>query len=263
MAARTPAAPGQPVLRPWVALGPVDAPAIVFIHATRFTRAQWYPQLRQLSDRYRCVAIDLPGHGRRADAPFTMAAAVAAVDQAIAAEIPSGRAVLVGLSLGGYVAIETAVAHPERVEGLVLAGCSAEGFGGHAWAFGAFARLLERAPEAMSALASRTWFRALYGRAVADPIAEAGLWPVGGAQAVRAITGLRVLERLGRLWVPVLIVNGALDIVFAPHGDHWAAACRDGRHAVLPHATHLSNLDRPRGFSALVAGFTDRVARGG
>lgn len=257
-----PVAPEPAGARPWVAIGPVDAPAIVFIHATRFTRTQWYPQVRRLADRFRCVAIDLPGHGRRAGEPFAMEAAVAAVAEAIAAEVPSGRAVLVGLSLGGYVAIETAAAHPEMVAGLVLAGCSAEGFGPHAWVFRAFGLLLERAPAPLSSLLSRTWFRVRYGRAIAGPIAEAGLWPVGGAQAVRAITGRRVLERLGRLWVPVLIVNGTLDIVFAPQGDHWAASCRAGRHATLRGATHLSNLDRPRAFARLVASFTDRVAQG-
>ncbi len=249
--------------RPWVALGPVDAPGIVFVHATRFTRTLWYPQLRRLAGRYRCVAIDLPGHGRRAEEPFSMEAAVKAVDEAIAAEIPSGRAVLVGLSLGGYVAIETAVAHPERVTGLVLAGCSAEGVGVTGWSFAAFARLLELAPDRLLGLASRTWFRVRYGRGIAGPIAEAGLWPVGGAQAVHAIIGRRVLERLGRLWVPVTILNGTLDVVFAPQGDHWAASCRSGRHVTLAGATHLSNLDRPAGFARVVATFTESINREG
>lgn len=257
-----PHAIGPAGTRPWIALGPADAPVIVFVHATRFTRTQWYPQVRRLSDRYRCVAVDLPGHGRRADEPFSMEAAVAAVDEAIAAEAPSGAAIIVGLSLGGYVAIETAVEHPERVTGLVLAGCSAEGFGAHAWAFRAFGLLLELVPASASSFVSRTFFRVRYGRGIAGPIAEAGLWPVGGAQAVRAITGRRVLERLGRLWVPVLIVNGTLDVVFAPQGDHWAASCRDGRHATLAGATHLSNLDRPASFARLVAAFAGRVTRG-
>ena len=58
---------------PWLAVGPADAPAIVFLHGTRLTRAQWLPQVRRLSDRFRCIAVDLPGHGARAGEPFTMA----------------------------------------------------------------------------------------------------------------------------------------------------------------------------------------------
>ena len=78
-----------------------------------------------------------------------------------------------------------------------------------------------------------------------DPIIAGGFWPVGGAQALRELLRTRFVERLGRLWTPVLVVNGALDPVFGPGGDPWAAACRRGRHVVLSRAMHLANLDRP------------------
>ena len=136
----------SPDTRPWTALGPEDAPGIVFLHGTRLTRAQWWPQLRRLAGAYRCVAVDLPGHGVLADRPFTIEAATDLVRAAIEAEIPSGRAVIVGLSLGGYVAIDTAEAYPERVSGLVLAGCSGEAFGPMSWPYRFFRALLERAP---------------------------------------------------------------------------------------------------------------------
>ena len=250
------------VLRPWIALGPRDAPALVFLHGTRMTRTQWYPQLRRLAGRYRCIAVDLPGHGRRAAEPFTVEGAVAAVEEAIAAEVPAGRAVLVGLSLGGYVAIETAEARPERVAGLVLAGCSAEAIGPAARLFASLATVLERVPRPAIDRLNRWFFTLRYRPSTAGPIVEGGFWPAGGAEAVRLLIGRRYLERLGRLWTPVLVVNGSLDPVFAPQGDYWAASCRAGRHVVLPHATHLSSLDRPTAFSRHVAAFTDEVARG-
>jgi len=256
------AEPADLAPRPWIALGPQDAPAIVFVHGTRMTRTQWYPQLRRLAARYRCVAVDLPGHGRRAGEPFTMEAAVAALDEAIAAEVPAGRAVLVGLSLGGYVAIETAVAHPERVAGLVLAGCSAEAVGAAARLFGLLAMLLERTPRPTIDRLNRWFFTIRFRRSIAGPIIEGGFWPEGGAAAVRRLIGRRFLERLSRLWTPVLVVNGSLDPVFAPQGEYWAASCRAGRHVLLPHATHLSCLDRPTTFARHVAAFTDEVAQG-
>ena len=56
------------------------------------------------------------------------------------------------------------------------------------------------------------------------------------------------------------MVNGALDPVFGPGGDPWAAACRRGRHVVIARAMHLASLDRPRAFSDIVAAFTDDPA---
>ncbi len=246
---------------PWTACGPRDAPAIVFVHGTRLSRRQWWPQLRRLSRRYRCVAIDLPGHGARAAEPFTMRAAREAVVAAIDAEVPSGRAVVAGLSLGGFVAIETAVHAPERVAGLVLAGCSAEPIGPLSASLRLLAAILERAPAGLLDRLNRAFFQIRYGQAIAAPLIEGGFWSAGGARALRSLRGRRYLERLGRLWTPVLIVNGALDPVFGPGGDPWAAACRRGRHVLLGRAMHLSNLDRPGPFADIVAGFVDEVAR--
>lgn len=245
---------------PWTAVGPRDAPAIVFLHGTRLSRSQWRPQLRRLSARYRCVAVDLPGHGERGGDPWSIEAARAGVIAAIEAEVPCGRAVLVGLSLGGFVAIEVADAAPDRVAGLVLAGCSGEALGVMALPFRAFARILEHLPQRVLQLLNVGFFRLRYRRSIAEPIIDGGFWPAGGARAVRSLVGRRVLERLGRLWTPVLIINGALDPVFAPGGDLWAASCRQGRRVVIPWAMHLSSLDQPRIFSGHVARFVDGVA---
>jgi pimeloyl-ACP methyl ester carboxylesterase len=247
---------------PWTALGPIDAPGIVFVHGTRLTRAQWMPQLRRLAGSFRCVAVDLPGHGALADEPFTIEAATAVVRDAIEAEIPAGRAILVGLSLGGYVAIDTAEAYPERVAGLVLAGCSGEAIGPMAGPYRFFRWLLTRVPARRLDIANRLFFRARYRRSTWAPIVDGGFWPAGGAAALGLLLGRRYLDRLSRLWTPVLVLNGTLDPIFGPNGEYWAASCRQGTHIALPYAMHLSNLDRPVTFSRLVAGFASRVTRG-
>jgi pimeloyl-ACP methyl ester carboxylesterase len=248
------------VARPWTAVGPRDAPAIVFVHGTRLTRHLWSPQLRRLSGRYRCIAVDLPGHGERAGEPFTLRSASDGIIAAIEAEVPSGRAVVVGLSLGGYVAIEAAERCPERVAGLVLAGCSAEPSGLVGALFRTLAWGLDHVPPGVLDVANRGYFRLRYRRAYSGPIVAGGFWPEAGAQALRELVATRFVERLARLWTPVLVVNGALDPVFGPGGDPWAAACRRGRHVVLARAMHLANLDQPSAFSDLVATFADDPA---
>jgi pimeloyl-ACP methyl ester carboxylesterase len=258
----TPAAVAAvPDRTPWTATGPPDAPGIVFLHGTRLTRAQWQAQVRLLSTRYRCVAIDLPGHGVLADDPFTLEGAIDVVRRAVEAEVASGRAVLVGLSLGGYVAIDAAEACPSHVAGLVLAGCSADALGPMALPHRLFRAVLVRTPHRAQQAVNAGFFRLRYPRRIADPIVGGGFWAAGGAAALTAVIGRRYLDRLARLWTPVLVVNGALDPVFGPQGEYWAASCRRGRHARIPRAMHLSNLDRPVTFARLVAAFTDEATR--
>ena len=110
---------------PWETSGPSDAPSLVFLHGTRVTRAMWTPQVRALSSRYLTVATDLPGHGVLSDVPFRIRDASALVADAIECAA-GGRAIIVGQSLGGYIAMDVAARHPARVAGLVLCNCSSE-----------------------------------------------------------------------------------------------------------------------------------------
>lgn len=102
--------------------GPRDAPAIVLVHGFAASLHAWEPWARSLKADYRVVTLDLPGHGlTQAPADYRASAAtnVAVVDE-LTRRLAVERFVLAGNSMGGAVAWSYALAHPERLEGLVL-----------------------------------------------------------------------------------------------------------------------------------------------
>jgi pimeloyl-ACP methyl ester carboxylesterase len=105
--------------------GPADGHPVAFVHGAGLSWRMWLPRLRALEDEYRVVTPDLPGHGRRADEPFTFDAAVRVLDDLHRDEVDE-PALVVGQSLCGYVAVEYAARRPARVAGLVLSGASAD-----------------------------------------------------------------------------------------------------------------------------------------
>lgn len=239
--------------------GPADAPAIVLVHGTGLSHAAWTPQLQRLADRFRLIAPDLPGHGRRTGEPFTLDGAAAELARLID-EHAGGRAVVVGLSLGGYVAMELAASRPETIRGLVLAGASQDPVGVAATPFRALAWTLERSSDGLIDRAAGRMLRIRYGAAVADPIIAAGFAPAGGAAALRSLVGQRFAPRLARYGGPVLVLNGELDLLFRLGARRFAEAAIDARRVRIARAGHLVNLDRPSAFDAAVRRFVEGLA---
>lgn len=236
------------------ASGPLDAPAIVFVHGTRLTRAAWAAQLDGLGGEFRAIALDLPGHGARADEPFTLDGAADVVAATIREQAADGRAVVVGLSLGGYVAMVLAAREPERVRGLVLAGATAEPVGIRSVLYLALATAMERFDGPTLDRLNAWFFRTRYPGSTAERIVAGGFWSAGGAQALHSLLGQRFKPRLAAYPGPTLILNGEWDLLFRLSAGTFARAARDARRVRLSGATHLSNLDRP-------AAFTDAVRR--
>jgi pimeloyl-ACP methyl ester carboxylesterase len=238
--------------------GPPDGPAIVLVHGTRLSRGAWAAQVALLGGQFRLIVPDLPGHGSLAGVPFTLAGAAESLAEVID-EAAGGRAIVVGHSLGGYVAMELAARSPERVAGLVLAGASREPIGPWSLPYRWLALLLRVGNRpALEGLNAR-FFRWRFGPAISDPLVAGGFWPRGGAAALDALMGERFIPRLERYPGPTLIVNGALDPLFRLGERAFLAAAQDGRREVIPGATHLLNLDRPAAFSESIRRFAASV----
>jgi len=97
-------------------------PPVLLVHGLGATKASFLPTVGALAGRHRVIALDLPGFGDSDkpfaagyDAPFFARSVVALLD---ALELPSAS--LIGNSMGGRVALETGLQHPDRVDRLVL-----------------------------------------------------------------------------------------------------------------------------------------------
>ncbi len=235
--------------------GPADGRPIVLLHGAIVTRKMWGPQIAGLSGEFRVIAPDLPGHGEMAGTSFTFDAAVRRVADVIDREA-GGRALVVGLSLGGYTAMELGFRHPEKTAGLVLADCSREPREAALRVSHRFAERAMRIPatEWASPLSER-FIRFRYPPAIADPIVAAGFYPRGASEGIAEIFRGRYLARLALYPNPVLVLNGEADYAFRAGETEFVRAARQGRLEVIPRASHGSNLDQPASFTAAVRAF--------
>lgn len=105
--------------------GQPGSPAIVFLHATGASGGMWEQHLQRLGG-YHCLAPDLPGHGQSNHLPWRSRTDTAEqVAELIQRRIPSRRAHLVGLSLGGAVAHTLPAARQDLLDRVVIDGCGA------------------------------------------------------------------------------------------------------------------------------------------
>lgn len=105
-----------------------QGPVVVFVHGHPFDRSMWNPQIEYLQDRYRCIAPDLRGYGQVKPGleRFVTQQEFAADVLALIDELKIAQVCLIGLSMGGQIAMEFARQSPDRLSGLILAATFAE-----------------------------------------------------------------------------------------------------------------------------------------
>ena len=243
--------------------GAGSAVGIVLVHGIRTSRTMWRAQHEALEAAGAQVrSVDLPGHGARIDESFTVAGALAVIDDAV--EELGGSAVVGGLSLGGYLAIEYAARRPEKVLALVAAGCctSPRSVLRTAWVW--LARRIESTSDSGARLNDFMVRHTLTETAAQD--VGAGGFALGVMSgALTEVGSLDPLRALRSLRCPVRLVNGRYDHFRTQERRYLAAARASGQRAelvVVPRARHLVSLDAPVAFGRVLLEVVDEVQAG-
>ncbi|HEX7745069.1 MAG TPA: alpha/beta hydrolase [Micromonosporaceae bacterium] len=242
---------------------------VVLLHAGIADRRMWRHQVAALAHRHRVLAPDLPGYGQSAlpAGPFAHHDDVVGLIDALGIE----QAALVGCSFGGAVAIDAALAHPDRISALALFDTAVSGhrLSDEAKALweSTIGEVDEDDLDAVAAAEVR-FFVVGPGRqpAQVDPALlrfaeEMDRHALAAEQALAAVPTSELdppaLGRLGELRVPVLVGVGAYDVPdFKRLADRVAAAVPGAvRLPDIPNAAHLAPLEQPGPVNAALLDF--------
>lgn len=239
-----------------------EGPAVVLIHGGLVDSRLWDDQMKAFAKHHRVVRYDLRGFGRSAAAPepFSHIEDLRALMDFLKIE----RATVVGLSLGGIIAADFALEHPDRVERLVLVGAGlrgdkqppdkdvirayeaaskgiAEEFVNVTMKSGLYAAVREGTP---------TYAR--LRQMMLDNFKAVSTFRPGFLKYPETPT----IERLGSIRTPTLVVIGGGDAQSLKNvADILAGQIPGARKVVIPGSSHHPPVERPKEFNNVVLGF--------
>jgi pimeloyl-ACP methyl ester carboxylesterase len=211
---------------------------VLLSHGYTASTAMWQTQVGPLSDAgYRVVTWDMRGHGQTeaSDDPALYSQELTVADMtALLDAVGAARAVVGGLSLGGYMSLAFNIVHPDRVRALML---------------------FDTGPGYRNDAAREKWNAD--SRKTGDRL---------GGQLALAAHGILVqhdagvIDSLPAIAVPTLVLVGADDAPFIGAFEYMAKKIPDARHVVISDAGHAANIDQPDAFNAAVLEFLREVA---
>jgi 3-oxoadipate enol-lactonase len=246
--------------------------ALVLLHAFPLSAEMWQPQLAAVPPGWRFLAPDLRGFGQSTPGDPVLPASIDDYGEDVVVLLDAlglERAVVAGLSMGGYAAFSVLRLRPDRVRALVLADTRAEADGEAAraardsmietLAAGGAAAVFERMQPGLLGETTRTARPGVVGQVRTLVLSQ----PADGIH--RAIERLKSrpdsTPLLARISCPALIVVGAEDQITTPEvAGQLQARIRGSELAVIPKAGHLSNLEQPAPFNQALTRFLERVA---
>ncbi len=243
-------------------------PLVLLLHGLGSSGADWVLQVEALRGQYRCLAVDQRGHG---DSPMPagwstlhdMANDVAG----LLAELGEGPAHLVGLSLGGGVALVLALERPELVRSLTIVNASATLSGGWQRVPSSIVRLALLLGGRMDWLGA--WVaRGLFPGAHQSQLRELTRQRIAGnsrlnyLKSVAAIVRFDLRDQVSQIAAPTLVVAGDRDrTVLLEAKRALAAAIPGARLQIVEGSGHATPLDAAERFNAILLAFLQQLGQ--
>lgn len=244
-------------------------PAVILVHGGMLDHRMWDPQVETLARRHRVVRYDVAGHGR-SPVPEGAWRNYEHLDLLMQA-LKIDRASLVGLSLGGRVALDFAIAHPGKVRAMVLIGPGMSGFPftGRDWrglmaGYGT-ARTAGDAGKAAEAFL-RAWLAGPHrAPAEVDPAVWSRVREMATPNALTLSDGEELeppaVGRLGEITAPVLEIVGELDAEDIHLVTKLVERRVPGtRRVVIPGVAHMPGMEKPAEVNRLLVDFLQQPA---
>ena len=245
--------------------------SIILLHGFPFDRSMWREQIDFLSAcGYRVIAPDLRGLGEtKASGEISAMEDMARDVAALMDELKVERAVICGLSMGGYVAFAFLRKYPQRLKGLILADTRPGADNDEAKAnrekvariaetegTGAIADL--QIPNLITEETRRHHLEVeAFIRRMIDAATPQGIAAASRGMALRPDS----TDMLANIHCPTLVIVGEHDVLTPPSvAQDYAAKIPGAQYIVIPSAGHLSNLEQPESFHQAISGFLYSVS---
>ena len=230
---------------------------ILLSHGYSSTSRMWDGQVQALKDRYQVIVWDMRGHGE-SDYPKDPALYSEGLTigdmRALLDVVGADKAIVAGLSLGGYMSLAFHASHPGRVRALMLFD-TGPGFkkdeARAKWNETANKRAADFDARGLAALNQSDEVKLVRHRDAR------GLG--GAARGMLAQNSDRVIQSLDRIAVPTLVLVGANDTNFLAATDYMAAKIKGSTKVVIPDAGHAANLHQPARFNQAVEAFLAKL----